>query len=179
MAVRVLNTGAISRKTKRLIGGAFKDKALAERVGRGAVSHVKRRTRDGLGEDAQPLKPLAASTIKSREELAKYNRTSKFFIAPFSNLHFTGQLINAIKFAVKTKGANVVEVYVDNSQRKKLKTKSGKPSKARATTNSKVAKYVQDAGRKFMRLDESGRQTLRQIVVRHVKRWLREQRRRK
>jgi hypothetical protein len=57
MAVKVLNTKAIGRKLER-VRAAIQDKALFERVGRMAVTHIQDRTAEGLDSKLSPLKSL-------------------------------------------------------------------------------------------------------------------------
>lgn len=157
---------AINSKLK-LVQDAIKDPELLNRVGRLGVAHIQRRTRDGLDVNRRPIKPLAPSTIRNRKYLEKFNRTSAYYESGTSNLHFTGQLIRAISYVIE--GAKVF-VRVSGA-RKPYRT--GKGPVKRTPTNAQLAEYQAEKGREFLGSDEILQQSIREAVVRAIRRLLR------
>lgn len=189
---KVRNTAAISRKVNRAVKDAFADDALWERIGRIAIRHIQDRTRDGVDPEGIAYLGLAVATTKRRGKLAEINKTSAYYSQNVSNLHFTGQLLRSL-VAKATKrfgifGAKRVEISVEGERKpyvtsiKTSTTKSGKKrtTKTRAASapsNKELARYMAEAGRKFLGLDDDLRQRIREEVARHVKRFVRQAKR--
>ena len=171
MAVRVYGVQTISKKLLA-IKDALRDKELLERIGRTAVAHIQVRTREGLDKDGKAFKPLAPISIGKRASLEKYNKTSAYYDAAKSNLHFTGQLLRALKFMT-----NSTSVFIEVTGIRKA-YKTGPKQKAKEGPDNKdLVKWLREQGREFMGADDSMRKKVREVVVRHVTRVIRRMKR--
>jgi hypothetical protein len=132
-----------------------------------AVTHIQDRTAEGLDSKLSPLKSLKPETIEKRKQLAKYNKTSPKYSPGLSNLHFTGQLLKALKVATNSVGV-IIQLSGSHAP---YKSKNGRVG--RDVENSEIAKYQEAQGRKFMGVDKELRQKIREMVARHVKQVLR------
>ena len=168
MKLKIFGLNKVVDKKIEQFRAVLEDDDLKQRMGRTAVTHVRKRTSDGLDFNENAFKPLAGSTISKRSYLEKFNRTSNHYIDVFSNLHFTGQLVKALAFIIEN---GRVFIFVKDSARKPYKTKGGNGSAA--PTNKQVAKYQSDMGRVFLGVDNKLRQKIRELAVRAIKRFTR------
>lgn len=170
MPVRVYGTKVISKRLQA-VKKEIRSPELMQRIGRASVKHIQDRTRAGLDKDENPLKPLSATTIENRGRLSAFNRTSPHYQLSKSNLHFTGQLLRALKFTV-----NSYRVMLDFSgfhkgykQGAKSRRSSGKGS----VEHRDIIKWQAEKGRDIFGVDETLRQKIREMVVRQIRKAVR------
>lgn len=179
--VKVKNLDKINEILKDFFANKTVTKSLLEEVSTFSRERIKSFTRSGKSladGSAKRLKPLSESYKDMRRGAVKY-RTLKdgrvialpepderlnevdvnFFDPTFSNLTFTGQMLNAVKSVIDiTK--RTVSIFVDDTKRK------GKYEKL---TNAQVAEYVADNGRPFLGLDDTSVKRVRQLVVENIR----------
>lgn len=96
---------------KRKIESTINNQSLLAEVGQYLVKNIRGEARLGKGypsvgpshaggDRPQKLEDLKKSTIKRREELAKYNQNGTLFNPKKSNLTITGKTLNSISFIV-------------------------------------------------------------------------------
>ena len=92
---------------------------------------------------------------------------TKFFDPDYSNLTFTGQLLNAIESRIKF-ADRVVEIFVnDETRTSAYKSKSGRSPKP--LTNYDVKELVEKAGRPFLGLDDKGIDRIKKLVLNNIR----------
>jgi len=91
--VSIENAALVARKVNEIFDDLLEDKKFLKKVGNVVVKDIKAQAR--LGELKLPA--LANSTRRSRDYLAQFNTTSRFYAVDKSNVTFTGQLIDSIK----------------------------------------------------------------------------------
>lgn len=153
---------------------------ILDEVGQFTKSRIQQFTRSGRtialggtekkGGKAEPLKKLSASYVNYRKKLAgglfqgdeffgPKKQLSEFFKPSKSNLTLTGQLLKSISFKASFQSRSVsVEV-------------SGSRDDSNLD-NKEVAGFVAAQGRPFMGIDEAGRQRIKNIVNRALRRRL-------
>jgi len=139
-----------------------------DRLGRFTVNRVKKVVRSGISPvTEQPFKPLKKSTIRRRENLSAINRTHPRFSPAFSNLTFTGQLLNALTYLIEKKTLiNKIRVMTEDSIRKPYRGVDELPK-----NNKQVQQSVEEE-RPYMGLDSIGEDELRQIVINELEKQL-------
>jgi len=149
----------------------IQDPQFYDRLGRFAVRRIRKVVRAGVSPVTNRRFPrLKKSTKSRRERLAQHNKTSKFYRRGKSNLHFTGQLLRGLEFDVRGK-----KVFVaSRGKRKPLKNEDGTRAK-RNPSNEQVARYVAKQGRPFLGMEEKGKQKIREMVAREVRKKIRKQ----
>lgn len=88
---------------------------------------------------------LKGSSIRIREELARFNSTHPSFSPPKSNATFTGQLLDAVTFKIVR---GLVSIFVDNTKRKPIKT-GRRTSEEEIFNNKEVDEYLRLLGFKI------------------------------
>lgn len=173
------------KQVKGLLEDFFKDKIatkeVLEEVGVFARERIQAFTRSGksiAGERPTRLKRLSESYKDMRRGAVKFRTINgevvpfpepderlqevdtQFFDPNFSNLTFTGQMLNALRSVVDVTKRQV-SIFVNDDRRK------GKYEKL---TNAEVAKHVADQGRPFLGLDQSGVKRVKQLLIENVRR---------
>jgi len=112
--VKITGLDKLPAKIKREVATAIKRSNFENEL----TVAVKEQIRvEGVGD-------LAPNTIRNREYLARFNSTHKDYISWFSNLTFTGQLIESlkVKFIV---GKLTLNIISSDRKHKKYKGKNG------------------------------------------------------
>jgi hypothetical protein len=95
--------------------------AILNDIGQTAADQIKMRTRARLEQYKQD--DIAESTVIGREILAEANNTNEFSQPKRSNLTFTGQLLNSIKYKVIASAGSVSLFLSDFRTKLKIPTK--------------------------------------------------------
>lgn len=152
-----------------------KDDRLLNDIGKFTLERIRGFVRSGYsldGNQKKRLKRLSESYKDMRRGAVKWRTINgkripfpepderlnevdvKFFDPEFSNLTFTGQLMNALGYTTNSSERKIT-VEVEDSSRK------GKYEKL---SNKEVAKHVADNGRPFLGLDKTGVARINKLV---------------
>lgn len=175
-----VNNRALANKFKQALVITKRDKALQDDIGKFLVRRIK-----GFGKLGQPLNirrafpNLRPSTIRSRERLRQFNRTGKPFRPALSNLTLTGQFWKALTFEFDKTRA-VLNVFWQNSKRKPYITSAEGSKAKRVPNNAQLFKFLREKGfDPFVKIDAKGLKTIKNKVVRQLRRDLQKNFRRK
>lgn len=165
MAIKIRGLDRLQRDlentTRQVFGSTFKLK-----LGKLARDIIYRRVKSGFGvvsterapSEKRRLKPLSQSYIEQREGRAVYftkngkvlrvpassrfrvqrPRLGEFGSPRRSNLTFTGQMLNALRYEANARG---ISLFIENS-----------PRRDDPYTNKEIAEFVQEQGRPFFTL---------------------------
>jgi len=132
--------GSITKRLNRIIQST----ELLNQIGVFTTNKIKGTAKTGKSlKNGSKFKKLASSTIKNRENLAKYNATSNVYSNKRSNLSFTGQLLYSIKYKINTRNSRVI--IRPTGDRKPYKNKSGGSTKGKTITNKQLGE-IHDQG---------------------------------
>jgi phage gpG-like protein len=147
-------------------------------------SNTKRGYYAGIRKNLAKFKPLSPFYVEYRRSLlkdkvagatgrftskqkAKQKALKKFgdFFSPArSNLTLTGQMLDALDYEIDTSSGSV-RVFVEASQR-------DDDGSGENLSNADVAKKVQSEGRPFLRIDETGIERIKAMVIADLRRRL-------
>lgn len=148
-------------KVEKTLKKVLKSKSFYDDLGEFVSNQIRKRTRIGKGVSPSgnqtKLNPLKPSTKKYREKYKK--NLSENTRAGKSNLTATGQLLDSIEY--KSTNAKTKISFAD----KRSKELSGAAS---TISNSKVAGYVQKAGRRFFGLTTGEQNELKRIIEKKI-----------
>ncbi len=165
----VFNTRALtSRLSRAVTSGPF------NRIGKETVKDIQKTARSGISPaTGKKFAPLKDSTKKNRGRLSKINNTHSKYSKNRSNLTFTGQLINAVSFAVVPFGDRVeINLFIKATPRKPYKT--GKGSRAKNTPdNATLAGFLETktgsrAARTILGVTNRQQGKIREIIRKHL-----------
>lgn len=115
-----------------------------------------------LKAEAKDAKTLSRSKKSAKKKALK--NFGDFFSPARSNLTLTGQMLDALDYRVDV-AAGEISVFVEASQR-------DDDGSGETLTNADVAKKVQEAGRVFLRLDDTGIERVKRLVIADLRRRL-------
>lgn len=170
---RIKGIPAIKRQVESTFKKVKSSKPMLNEIGTFTVSTVALSARRRKPLNSTKSFPALKDSTKSRRKSdAKYNKTHPAFNATRSNLTFSGQLIDALKFIVS--GAGSIIVSVADTIRSPRVDKSGKPIDA-GETNAAVDADLRIRGfflftQKGLDQDERYRLRLNNIVKKYVRR---------
>lgn len=177
MGVKVrANRAAISARITGTFNKVLNNKQMLTEIGEFAAKRMKGQLRTGKEPDGTRFKSLSPKTVEQRQRLEKFNRTGSFYSPRKSNLTFTGQLGDSIKIREIRKGRVSVGPV---GRRRSLRT--GPQSSARKTrfnTRNEILGAELNKERRFIGIDNKGQRTIKNIVLRVLRRALRVARRR-
>lgn len=146
----------------------IKSDALKDDIGKESVRYIKGKTRSGTNlETGKKHAPLKDSSIRARQYLDDFNSTDNTYSPKRSNVTFSGQLVESMKFEKVARGVNIL---FPSDIRKPYKTanKSGK-----AYSNKKIYEYLVEQGRGFLGIDDTLKKNITSIIRRFLRRSLR------
>lgn len=163
MATKV-NTSGMKRKlgqVSKLVNTDDLSKELGETVIRG----IKGKTRKGLDlVNGGKQGALASSTIAQRRYLDDHNSTASTYSPARSNLTFTGQLLDSLKWF---RIGNIIRI-MPTGQRRPYKRGSKK-----SIANQDVANFLKEQGREFLGVDNPIKKQLKSIIRNFIRRNIR------
>lgn len=155
---------------KDLFDSVRKDQQMLLEIGDKTVEQTKAFNRAGKSPNGTRHTKLETSTIESKKRLSKTNKTSEFYRDGFSNLTFTGQLIDAIKLKnIDRENSSVI--IVAEGQRQPYKNSKGKVTqKARdnTPTNEKLVEYLRDMKRFVFGINKQIENNINKIVRKYL-----------
>jgi hypothetical protein len=169
---RVAINSRIVRQVNELLG----EDGLSIEVGEIVQERIRFSARRGKPlNDSGSFKPLAPSTVENRQDLSGYNSTIDVYSPARSNLSFTGQLLNSIRYR-KAKAQGFLIEILFSGDRNPYKT--GPNSTAKLTdanrTNQALAKTLDDIGfTVFSKKGIEGNKELIRRIVNTVRSYIR------
>ena len=143
-------------KVSAVIGGKLssiiKSDELSDAIGKVLTDRIKFEAKRGTPlNDTGSFKPLAPMTIEHRKYLEQFNQTTSVYKPSRSNLSFTGQLLDSIKWKREKGSFNDkllrILIYFDG---KREMYRMGPESKARPSeynrTNEQLARTLAEIG---------------------------------
>jgi len=162
--VNIKNLGETLDRIRKAIS-EIDDETFKE-IGKYAADRVVMKARTGktmITGQEEPLKPLSANYIKSRQALAKNPKGKAdpdFFSPRRSNLTLTGQYLKSI-------------VVTKIDKMKRLITIEPTGDRTDGPDNKTLAGYLAKQGRNIFGIDKTGRQVIKQKVLRALRNQLR------
>jgi hypothetical protein len=145
----------------------LKSPQLGNQIGTVMTDRLKFQAKRGRPlNDTGSFKPLAPATIDSRKRLERYNKTSPVYSPGRSNVSFTGQLLDSMKFKMLQSKSFLLEIFFDG---RRIPYKTGKDTRAKLTpgyssTNEGLAKTLKDIG--FVVFTKNGIESNKQLIDR-------------
>lgn len=165
-----------TRKINDVIGNSLQVNTLDD-IGKFSVKRIKGKTREGydLSNKSVSRQPaLSKISIYIRKALSNNgrNKLPNYFSFDFSNLTFSGQLLNALIYKkTKKQNLNGVILTVDKTPHKPARKKDGSyTGNSLSPTNYEIAKRLAKSGRKFLGLDQEGIKTIINMIQRQFRR---------
>ena len=169
--IRVKGIDEAIRRTKLKITAGIQSEGLLKDIGEFLVKNIKGSARTGKETESQKgFDDLEKSTIKNRDYLSRYNKTSSFYRRDKSNLTFSGQLLDSLKYKTNLRKGTVT--VAPSGTRSPYRRKDGKAIKGQANTNTEVARHV-SGSRPFMGTSKEMKQSILVLVRRELRRRLR------
>jgi len=168
----VRNVKKMREKVRIFFDKKLTDKRLMKDIGGFSAQRIQTETRKGkslvTGKRLKKIKPI---TKTLRDILSRYNRVARAFVANKSQLTFSGQLLDSIKFtADATK--NQADIFPSGSRRKLQKPLKGLKGKE-ITNNVDLFKDLRARGFEFLGLDKRAIAQIKKIILRDIRRKLR------
>jgi hypothetical protein len=151
--------------------------AMAKELGEVIISDIQFQTRKSS------FKPLTEDWIKERKQIAKATPTHQAYSPRRSNLTLTGQLLDSLKLVSYAAGKYLFKFVGDHkpykapyvTQFKRGKSivntgRSGLRTIGEPIKNEKLAEYVQDQGRKFVKIRKELTPRLQRIIMAYIRR---------
>jgi hypothetical protein len=150
MAEVKIDTKNLKRSFAESIKKIMTDTQVLLDVGQATVDMTKGYIRTGKNiKTGERFPALKESTIESKRQLAKHNKTHDTYVDGLSNATFTGQLIDSLGVVSIDKANSSVRInFRDDKNRKPYKTSEFNENK-KVEKNSTIAKYLTDRGWKF------------------------------
>jgi hypothetical protein len=186
----------VSQRSQKVLQDALKAKKLGEDIAAVVIKDIQIQTRSGKSiPNGGRLKSLSKSWIKTRGKIIKANGVASYVKQSRSNLSLSSQLLDSLKSRQKptNRGLEVGFFFSGDHQPYKLpyaktwqvkrafgrsgtltfkSSKTGIRTIGRKIKNSKLATYV-ERDRPFIGVRPQVQATLRQLVLREVRRILR------
>lgn len=130
--------GSIKAVVEKRLADAIDSAELARVIGEPLAERIKFEAKRGRPMNDEGRFPdLAKLTIENREHLEQYNQTADVYSPPRSNLSFTGQLLDSLKWRRAGKSAGnraklSVEVFFSGDR---------KPYKTGPNSTAKLTRY--------------------------------------
>lgn len=148
----------------------LENKQLLESVARIAIDDIKGNAREGkpfIDGKESTFPGLETKTEDRRRRLSTVNTTDRAYSPARSNLTFTGQLLNSLKFSIS--GLRI-KIFPSGT-REPYKYLRGGQSKS--VSNKIVAQGLAEKGFKFLGIGEPTERKIRAEIVRTLRRLLR------
>lgn len=148
----------------------IKSDQMMREIGTLVVTDVQEQTKKGKSiPSGSKLKPLTSKWKERRKELAKHNSTDADYSPEKSNLTFTGQLLNSIKFIIPKPGS--IKIFFQGTH-EPYATKNGKGS-SRPVANQDIADgQALKQGRPFVGVRPTIERRIGRIIRTYLKRAL-------
>ena len=159
---------------KKKFKGAVSDRGMLKEVGEFSVDRIRANARKGkpARQDGSISKfpNLKESTKRIRKSLSKYNDTHATFRFNRSNVTFTGQLLDHVRFKILK---DKIELFIKGSRRL-YRERNNKVLKGQERTSEEVYKKLVELNTryKFLALDSKGIERTRRIVLRFLRKSL-------
>jgi hypothetical protein len=174
---KVLNVEKIQSKVRFVLDKFISSKSLLEEIGKFSRERIYSFAKSGKSlfgnDDPNKIKPLSKGYINYRRKIEKVAPVGPLFSPGRSNLTFTGQMLNALIYKIKSKA---VEVFVKDSPRDESPKLTDKPRKGPRLTNAQVAAKLAKEGRPFIGMDRLGRERIKKIAIKELRKAIRSSR---
>lgn len=168
------NSAAAAARLFRAFNKVTRSNQLKNEIGEFVVGRIRGEARRGRPLNTRrKFPPLKTMTKANRRYLSNFNRVDPVYQPNFSNLTFTGQLIDAVTFSKDDRG---VTIFVDNTKRKPYKT-GPNSSQKNPPTNQELDGFLRKIG--FRLFTSQGvkaeiviEQRIKQLVLRSLRRAL-------
>jgi len=170
-----INRKALQLRIESVVNEAIDNPSYLKEVAEFTVSRIR-----GFARNSKPLqgkdepgkfpKHKDPPTPQIRRALAKYNKTHPAFSAKRTNLTFTGQLIEAVTYAI-TGRRSEIKIFVDDSSRTPVKRKDGSVIESGEKTNKAVYEKLlsRDSSYRFLGLDKKGIDRIKAITLKYLR----------
>jgi hypothetical protein len=143
--VKIKGISQIEKKYRETFKKVKSSKPMLNEVGQFTVTTIAQSARRRKPLNSQGVfKNIKESTKRRRKSDAKYNKTHPTFSPNRSNLTFSGQLIDALRFQIK--GIANIVVDVAGSLRSPRRDKKGRPIDDDLQTNQAVDADLRSRG---------------------------------
>ena len=162
----------LSEDVKRIFKKVIANEQMMNEIGTAIVTDVKETTQKGksIPNGLKDFALLKESWILQKTRYAKSNPTDAAYDEGFSNLTFTGQLLNSIRHKIISKGTLLISFF---DIHKGYTSSTG--HKTKDIPNEKLAQYVAEAGRPFFGVRPTIRLRINRIVKKYMNRALKVQ----
>ena len=147
----------------------LENKQLLESVARIAIDDIRGNAREGKpfveGKESS-FPSLETKTEKRRKRLATVNTTDRAYSPARSNLTFTGQLLNSLKFSIS--GLRI-KIFPSGTRSPYNYIRGGQ---SKSVSNKIVAQGLAEKGFKFLGIGEPTERKIRSEIVRTLRRLL-------
>jgi hypothetical protein len=166
--VEIKGLDKVQKDFQDFLNQAKKSPTILNDVGEQTVRYIRGSVR-ARREDYK-VENLKAKSQALRESLAKYNVTDPTMSPRRSNLTFTGELLDNMKFRTNAKAGTVTIFF--NGIHKRLLGKNGKPFGELKTNAQIAAKLNADPKFRFLFLSDKLKTTLKNRIVAGLRRQL-------
>jgi hypothetical protein len=165
--VKIKGIANVKQSVINLFNKVKSDEALLVEIGNKTAELTKQFNYAGKDIPGnKSKKSISNEWAERKDKLKATNKASKFYRSGASNLTFTGQLIESIKFTKINKSQSSVTIEA-SGERTPYKNLSGKiTDKARKNTptNEELSEYVKDGGRPLFGVNKQMNNVLSKIV---------------
>jgi len=164
----------LKENVKKLFEETRSDAQMLIEIGEKTVELTKAFNRAGKSPDGKAHKKLSKSWIDRKEKLTKTNKVSDFYISGFSNLTFTGQLLDSIKLKKINQSEGSVIINA-TGPRKPYNNLNGKSVGTKNTpTNEKLVEYLRDMKRFVFGINKQIENNINRIVRKYLNKRIKE-----
>lgn len=160
--VKIKNLNNVKKSVDDMFNEIRKDNQLLLDIGNKTVELTKAFNRSGKSPNGKRHPDNSDAWDNRREQLKAVNKTSEFYKAYYSNVTFTGQLIDSIKLIKINRNESTVEIDATGN-RKPYKNLDGSNVKG-TPTNKKLVEYLADIGRNIFGINKQIENVINKIV---------------
>lgn len=165
--VKIKGVDRVKASVVKLFNEVKSDEALLVQIGQKSEELTKQFNYAGKDIPSnKKKKSISPEWADRKEQLKKTNKASEFYRSGASNLTFTGQLIESIKFTKVNRSQGSVTIEASGDRRPYKNTKGVVTDKAKGNTptNKELAGYVKDGGRPLFGVNKQMQNVLSRIV---------------
>lgn len=175
---KVLNIEKIQSSLRIMLDKFVSSKKVLDQIGEFSRDRIYSFAKSGkslFGDDPKKFMSLSRGYINYRKKLEQTSQMGDLFSPSRSNLTLTGQMLDALKYKIKS-GSAMVEVFVEASARNDTPQLTKRPKKGPRLNNAQVAESLAKRGRKFIGMDRLGRDRIKKLIIKELRIALRSRR---
>lgn len=174
----------VGKRAKKIANKALQDEKLATRFKDIMINSIRK---NGIMPSGQAVKPVTTAWKQRRNELARYNKTSKYYSPGASKLTFTGKFLTSfrarvvvgffgrVRYIIGPSGMHKPynrpdKQTIDKAVGSRFQTTSDKRKEQKEVENTKIGKGQIKQGRDYTELGDDIKAEFRKAAIGRIRR---------